>query len=122
MHTPVTPDASVYSVALLVTLLSGCLFGAVPIAQVLRTSPYEVVKAGSARPLKRFSARDVLLVVQISLCAVLVTSSLVALRGLIRSLHGPFGFDPNHSMLVDLRMSDRAGIRRPDTKAHARRG
>jgi predicted permease len=105
MHTPVTPNASVYSVALLVTLLSGCLFGAVPIAQVLRTSPYEVVKAGlSAKTLKRFSARDVLLVVQISLCAVLVTSSLVAVRGLIRSLHGPFGFDPNHSMLVDLRM------------------
>jgi predicted permease len=110
MHTPVTPDASVYSVALLVTLLSGCLFGAVPIAQVLRTSPYEVVKAGlSAKTLKRFSARDVLLVVQISLCAVLVTSSLVAVRGLIRSLHGPFGFDPNHSMLVDLRMVGLSG-------------
>ena len=103
MHTPVTPDARVYLVALLVTLLSGCLFGAVPLGQVLRTSPYEVVKA-TATTVKRFSARDVLLVVQISICAVLVTSSLVAVRGLIRSLHGRFGFDPNHSMLVDLRM------------------
>jgi predicted permease len=74
------------------------------------SKPYEVVKAGlAARILKRFSARDVLLVVQISLCAVLVTSSLVAVRGLIRSLHGPFGFDPNHSMLVDLRMVGLSG-------------
>lgn len=106
MHTPVTADARVYCVALLVTLLSACLFGMVPTGQVLHASPYEVVKAGlTTRTLKRFAARDVLLVVQISLCAVLVTSSLVAVRGLIRSLHGRFGFDPNHSMLVDLRMA-----------------
>lgn len=106
MHTPVTPDARVYSVALLVTLLSGCLFGAVPVSQVLRTSPYEVVKAGlTARIVKRFSARDALLVVQISICAVLVSSSLVAVRGLIRSMHDHFGFAPDHSMLVDLRMA-----------------
>ena len=38
------------------------------------------------------SARDVLLVVQIAICAVLVTSSLVAVRGLVRSLHASLGF------------------------------
>lgn len=44
-----------------------------------------------------------MLVVQIAVCAVLITSSPVAVRGLVRSLHGDFGFDPNHSFLVDLR-------------------
>ena len=112
VHSAVNPDATVYGIALLLTLLSGCLFGALPVGQVLRTSSYEIVKAGStARVRNRFSARDVLLVLQISLCAVLVTSSLVAVRGLMRSLHENFGFDPQHSMLVsaDLRMAGYTG-------------
>ena len=51
--------------------------------------PYEVVKAGSAGIIagstgRRITLRDVLLVVQIAICAVLVTSSLVAVRGLVR--------------------------------------
>ena len=47
IYMPVNPDANVYVVALLLTLASGFLFGAVPVRQVLRTNPYEVVKAGS---------------------------------------------------------------------------
>src|ERR1700733_135021 len=39
MHVPVEPDAHVYSVALLLTLVSAFLFGAVPVKQILRTSP-----------------------------------------------------------------------------------
>ena len=74
-------------VALLLALVSGFLFGAVPVRQVLRTDPYEVVKAGSTGIIagnsgRRITLRDVLLVVQIAICAVLVTSSLVAVRGL----------------------------------------
>ena len=75
VHTPVNPDASVYGVALLLSLISGFLFGAVPVCQVLRTNPYEVVKSGStARVGRRITARDALLAVQIAICAVLVTS------------------------------------------------
>jgi len=56
---------------------------------------------------RRFTVRDVLLVLQIAICAVLVTSSLVAVRGLTRSLHSSFGFNPHNVMLVssDLRMA-----------------
>ena len=46
LHTPVNPDASVYAFALLLSLLSGFLFGAVPVRQVLRTNPYQVIKVG----------------------------------------------------------------------------
>ena len=68
---------------LLLALVSGLLFGAVPVRQVLRANPYEVVKAGlSPGAGRRVTARDVLLVVQIAICAVLVTSSMVAVRGL----------------------------------------
>jgi len=81
--------------------VSGLLFGIVPVRQVLRANPYEIVKAGlSARVGRRTTLRDVLLVVQIAICAVLVTSSMVAVRGLLRSLHGNFGFEPRNAMLA----------------------
>jgi predicted permease len=84
------------------TVASGFLFGAVPVKQVLHTDPYAVVKSGSmGRVGRRFTVRDALLVVQIAICAVLVTSSIVALRGLIRSLHSNFGFEPRNAILVD---------------------
>jgi predicted permease len=98
----VNPDGKVYVVALLLALASGILFGAVPVRQLLRTSPYEIVKAGSSgRTGRRFAARDLLLVVQIAICAVLVTSSMVAVRGLARSLHENFGFSVEDILLVD---------------------
>ena len=120
MHVPVYPDAKVYLVALLLALASGFLFGAVPVRQVLHTNPYEVVKAGSAGIIaghtgRRITFRDVLLAVQIALCAVLVTSSLVALRGLERSIHSSFGFDAHNAILADtdLSMAGYSGDQRP---------
>jgi predicted permease len=76
------------------------------VRQVLRANPYEIVKAGSSGRLgRRLIVRDVLLVVQIAICAVLVTSSLVAVRGLVRSLHGNYGFDTRNTMLVGANLS-----------------
>jgi predicted permease len=98
---PVNADANVYLFALLLALASGFLFGAVPVRQILRTSSYEVVKSGSiGRAGRRITVRDLLLVVQIAICAVLVTSSMVALRGLVRAMHSNFGFEPQNATLV----------------------
>jgi predicted permease len=106
VHLPASPDAKVYVVALLLAVLSGVLFGIVPVRQVLRANPYEIVKAGSsARGAGRMPLRDWLLVVQIALCAVLVTSSLVAVRGLVRALHSDVGFNPQGAMLAFTDMS-----------------
>src|SRR5260221_2958148 len=81
LRMPVTPDANVYGIALLLTLVSGLLFAAVPVRQILRSDPYEVVKLGStSRTGRRITARDLLLVAQIAICAVLVTASMVAVR------------------------------------------
>jgi predicted permease len=102
IHLPVNPDTNVYAVALLLALASGFLFGAVPVRQVLRTDPYEIVKSGTVGKVgRRITVRDVLLGMQIALCAVLVTSSMVAMRGLERSLHGNFGFEPLNLTLAD---------------------
>ena len=114
IHLSVNPDANVYVVAVLLAVVSGLLFGAVPVRQVLRTNPYGVVKAGSSsRAGKWVSAREVLLVAQIAICAVLVTSSLVSVRGLMYSLHAKFGFGIENTMLAetDLSMAGYSGDR-----------
>ena len=103
LHVPVSPDANVYLAALALALISGVLFGIVPVRQILRANPYEIVKAGSTGAFgRRITVRDVLLIVQIAICAVLVTSSMVAVRGLMRSMHSSFGFEPRNAMLVDI--------------------
>lgn len=101
INVPVAPDATVYGVALLLALLCGLLFGMVPVRQALATDAYRVMKSGAPGFARRFTLRDLLLAGQIAICAVLVTASLVAVRGLIRSLHGNFGFLPRNAMLVN---------------------
>jgi len=88
-------------------LASGFLFGIVPVRQVLRTDPYQIVKSGSTgRVGRRITVREVLLSVQIAICAVLVTSSMVAVRGLARSLDGNYGFDTTrNAMLVNANLA-----------------
>jgi predicted permease len=120
LHMSVNPDVKVYAVALFLALASGLLFGAVPVRQVLRTDPYEAVKGGAVETRRgrfglRMSFRDLLLVVQIAICAVLVTSSIVAVRGLANTLHNNFGFELQNTMLVetDLNMAGYRGDKVP---------
>jgi predicted permease len=117
INVPVNPDANTYALALLLALFSGFLFALVPVRQVLRADPWQIIRSGSTGigSLRRFSARDVLLALQIAICAVLVTSSLVAVRGLARSLQSNYGFQPEGAMLVhtDLHMAGYDGDQRP---------
>jgi predicted permease len=106
IHVPISPDARIYGVALVLALVSGLLFGIVPVRQVLRTNPYEIVKAGpTGRFGPRMTVRDALLALQIAICAVLVTSSMVAVRGLARSLNGKYGFETRDTMLVSTNLA-----------------
>jgi predicted permease len=106
IHIPVTMDVRIYAVALVLALLSGLLFGIVPMRQVMEAHPYEVVKAGSTgRVGRKVTTRDVLLVVQIAICALLVTASLVAVRGLVRSVNASYGFNPQHVMMAGVNLA-----------------
>lgn len=101
-NVPLNPDAHVYALAALLAFVSGILFGAVPVKQVLDTDPYEIVKSGSVAKLgRRITFREVLVALQIAICALLVTSSIVAVRGLMRSLDSDFGFRPGKVILAD---------------------
>lgn len=117
INVPVSPDAMTYAVAVALALMSGLLCGLAPVRQVFGASPWELVKTGVKSTSKRswFSAQGALLVVQIAVCAVLMTASLVAVRGLTRSLHSSFGFDPGNALVVssDLNMAGYTGDRIP---------
>src|SRR5579863_4147833 len=111
LNMPLDPDANEYALAFLLSLASGLLFGAVPVRQIMRTDAYQVIKSGTTGIVgRRLTARDVLLALQVAICAVLVTSSIVAVRGLARSLHSDFGFEPRNAMLVEIDL-DMAGYR-----------
>ena len=98
----VNPGPNIYGLALVLTVVSAFFFGAVAVRQILRTNPYEVIKSGATgRPGRWITARDLLLVAQIAICAVLVTSSMVAVRGLVRSLNSNVGFEPQSVILAD---------------------
>ncbi len=118
INVPVNPDFRTYAVALLLALASGLLFGMVPVRQVMRADPWQMIRSGMSvtGEMKRFTLRDALLVTQIAICAVLVTASLVAVRGLARSLHNNFGFQPQNVTLVecDLHMAGYADQRVPE--------
>ena len=104
----VIPDASVYGVAVLLSLVSGVLPGLFPARQIWRMDATHVMKGGaSATAFRRLTLRDLLLGAQIALCALLLTASLVALRGMEHSLNAPLGFQPQGAMLAytDLHMA-----------------
>ncbi len=109
INVPVNPDVQTYILAVLLAVFSGLFFGLVPVRQMLRTDPWQVIRSGAANVTssRRFTLRDALLGLQIAICAVLVTASLVAVRGLARSLESTYGVQPQGVMLVktDLHMA-----------------
>ena len=109
INVPVNPDVTTYALAFVLTVLSGLFFGLVPVRQILRSDPWQTIRSGTTTVggSRRLTLRDVLLGLQIAICGVLVTASLVAVRGLARSLHSNYGIEPNNVMLVktDLKMA-----------------
>jgi predicted permease len=103
-HLAVSVDARVYFVALILTLVSALLFGMIPARTVWQSNPLQTMKSGpmDGMPLRRFTPRDLLLGGQIAICMLLVTASLVAVRGMVRMLRAPLGFDPQNAMVAEI--------------------
>jgi predicted permease len=108
---PLRVDPKVYLVALILTLASGLLFGMIPATQVGQSNPLQAMKNGpvDSAPLRRFGLRDLLLGAQIAICMLLVTASLVAVRGMVRLLHAPLGFQPQGALLAEMDRSEVEG-------------
>jgi predicted permease len=110
-HLSISVDARVYLAGLVLTLGSALLFGIVPARQAWQSSPLQVMKGGAAESIhvRRLALRDLLLGAQIAICTLLVTASLVAVRGMLRALHTPLGFQPQGATLAEVDLSE-AGL------------
>jgi predicted permease len=97
-------DARVYLAGILLSVASGIVFGIIPARHGWRSQPLQAMKGNppESAHLRRFAARDLLLGVQITICALLVTASLVAVRGMMRALDAPLGIEPQHAMVAQL--------------------
>ena len=115
-HFLIAPDLRVYLLATALSIASGILFALLPARQVWSTDVVQAIKSSyvSAGSFRRFAMRDVLLLVQVAVCTLLVTSALVAVHSMVRSLHAPLGITPNGVTLaqVDLQV---AGV--PDAQS-----
>ena len=107
-HVVVSVDVPVYMAGFALTLGSALLFGMVPARQAWQSHPLQSLQSGAVdvMHLRRFALRDLLLGVQIAVCTLLITATLVAVRGLVRTLHVPLGIQPQGAMLVDLDLSE----------------
>jgi predicted permease len=90
----VEPDWRVFLFTCIVSILSGLLVGLVPAQRAWRTDPNPALKGMPAGSPRKWALRDLLLPVQVTLCCLLIMSSLVSLRGLQRALEIPLGFEP----------------------------
>jgi predicted permease len=118
-HVAVSVDAWVYLTSLILTLLSGLLFGMIPARNVWQSNPLQAMKSGpvDSTPLRRLALRDLLLGAQIVICTLLITASLVAVRGMVRMLHTPLGFQPQGAMLAEMDLSEKGDLSLEKTKA-----
>ena len=106
-------DPRVYLAGLALTVASALLIGMVPARHAWAGSPLQTIKNGLADPARRrISLRDALLVAQVAICALLVTASLVAVRGMKRALDGSSaGIRPQGVMLASLDLGGLEGDR-----------
>ena len=97
-------DARVYAIAVLLACASCVLPAVLTARQIWQVDAMQVMKGSSQTVFRRMNVRDVLLGLQVALCALLVTCALVGLRGMNRQLHAPIGFKPDGAVLAQTEM------------------
>jgi predicted permease len=98
----VGPEPSLIVAGFLISVVSGALFGVVPLRQIFATDPNDAIRSGSSHLTagRRWALRDLLLALQIALCCVTVSAAFVSLRGLAKTLTLQLGFEPDHAVLA----------------------
>lgn len=101
------PQPSLILLAFLISVFAGVLFGVMPLPQIFKTDPNDVLKSGGSQSsaARRWALRDVLLAAQIALCCVTVTAALVSLRGLGKALTMDLGFRPQNVVRTQFDLS-----------------
>ena len=92
----VEPGPPVFLFALGLSVAAGLFCALAPARQAAGADLLGAIKSsGSTASFgRRLALRDLLLLVEVTLCCVLVTAAFVSVRGLARSLSAPLGFNP----------------------------
>ena len=101
-------DQRVLSYTLLVSLLTGVLFGLMPALQATRPNLLEALKTetgGAVRRFGRFELRNMLVIAQVALSLVLLICAGLFVRSLRNAVTADFGFDPRNVMLASVNMT-----------------
>ena len=104
IHVAVAADAGVYGIAVLLAAASCVLPAVLTARQIWQIDAMQVMKGTAQTMFRRMTVRDLLLGLQVALCALLVTCALVGLRGMSRQLHAPIGFEPDGVVLAQTEM------------------
>ena len=117
----VLPQPSLILMAFLISVLAGIAFGLMPLRQIFKADPNDVIKGGGSQSAagRRWALRDVLLATQIALCCVTVTAAFVSLRGLSKSLTMDLGFNPKNVVRTEFDLNQASYT--PDAADHLQR-
>lgn len=110
----IVPDYRVLVFALLVSTLTGVLFGMAPARHAWRLNPNDSLKGTQSGREGRWPLRDLLFAGQFALCCLVVTGSFVAWRGLAHAVTTPAGFQPRGVAVLSFDLG-LAGYATPET-------
>jgi macrolide transport system ATP-binding/permease protein len=105
-----TPDARILGFTLLISLLSGVVFGLAPALRASRADLVATIKdegAAFSQRMTRSWLRGGLVVTQVSLCMVLLAAAGLLLRGLIRATTIERGFETKKVLAIELEFDKR---------------
>ncbi len=112
IHFQVHPQPSLILLAFAISLVTGLVFGLMPLRQIFKSDPNDAIKSGSqSSGGRRWALRDVLLAAQIALCCITVTAAFVSLRGLSKALTTDIGIQPRNATLTKFDLSQAAYTR-----------
>jgi len=105
-NVPRLHDATLHPIALTfaltLSLLSALVFGIVPAWRLSRVAPLTVLResmpTGPARNMRKL--QHTVAIFEIAAAMVLLASGGLLLKSLVRLLHSPFGFNPDHTFVV----------------------
>jgi len=100
-----TPDIRVFAYTVLISLLTGVVFGLTPALQTLKTDVNSALKDSGSVLGERMSKsrlRNILIVAQVAACLVLLINSALLLRGSQRALQIEPGFDSKHVVFLEM--------------------